>query len=61
MHHDATASYPGFLGGVHQMVGGPIFGGRNKILLLGRALKFWVSFLNDALKLKEILKIIEKI
>ena len=29
---------------VHQMFGGPIFEGRNEILLLGKALKFKVNF-----------------
>ena len=28
--------------GVHQMFGGPIFEGRNEILLLGKTLKFGV-------------------
>ena len=43
------------------MVGGPIFEGRNEILLLGKAIKFGVILQKYALKLIEIWKIIEKI
>ena len=42
--------------GVHQMFWGPIFEGQNKILLLGKALKFRVIFQKYALKLKKYLK-----
>ena len=42
-------------------VWGPIFEGRNEILLLGKALKFRVNFQKCALKLIKIWKIIEKI
>ena len=42
------------------MVGGPIFEGRNEILLLGKAIKFGVILQKYALKLIEIWKIIEK-
>ena len=41
---------------VHQIFGGPIFYGRNEILLLGRALKFRVIFQKYALTLIKILK-----
>ena len=37
--------------GVHQMFGGPIFEGRNEILLLGKALKFREIIQKYALKL----------
>ena len=54
--------YAGFLGeGVHQLFGGPIFGGRNEILILGKGVKFRVIFQKYALKLINIWKIIEKI
>ena len=42
-------------------VWGPIFEGRNEMLLLGKALKFVVNFKKYALKLIKIRKIIEKI
>ena len=46
------AIYEGFVGwGVHQMFWGPIFDGRNEILLLGKALKFKIFFQKLALKL----------
>ena len=46
------------LRGVHQMIGGgPIFRGGNKILLLGKALKFGVIFQKYALKLIKIEKL----
>ena len=53
----------GFLGwrGPPNVWGGPIFEGRNEILLLGKALKFRVIFQKYALKLIEIWKTIEKI
>ena len=48
--------------GVHQtFFWGPIFEVRNKILLLGKSLKFRVIFQQYALKLIKIWKIIEKI
>ena len=43
-----------------KMFGGPIFEGRNEILLLGEALKLGVIFQKYALKLIEIWKIVEK-
>ena len=43
------------------VVGGPIFDGRNDILLLGKALKVGVIFQKYGLKLIKIRKIIEKI
>ena len=48
------------LRGVRQMFGGPIFEGRNEILLLGKALKFMVIFQKYAFKCKNW-KIMEKI
>ena len=41
---------------VHQIFGGPIFEGRNEILLLVKALKFGVIFQKYALKLIKIRK-----
>ena len=38
--------------GVQQMFGGPIFEGRNEILVLGKTLKFRTIFQKYALKLK---------
>ena len=43
------------------MLGGPIFEGRNEILLLGKALKSGVIFQKYALKLIKNWKIVEKI
>ena len=43
------------------MFGGPIFEGRNEILLLGKALKLRLNFQTYALKLIKIGKILEKI
>ena len=48
-------------GGPPNVWGGPIFRGWNEILLLGKALKFWVIFQKFALKLIKICKIIWKI
>ena len=47
--------------GVHQMFGGPIFDGRNAILLLVKALKFRVIFQKYSLKIIKIWKTIETI
>ena len=46
--------------GVPPNVRGPIFDGRNEILLLCKALKFGVIFQKYAFKLIKIWKIIEK-
>ena len=46
--------------GVRQMFGGPIFEGRNEILLLGKVLKFRVIFQKYVLKFIKTWKIIEK-
>ena len=51
-----TVIYAGFFGW-----GGPIFEGRNEILLLDKALKCRVIFQKYGLKLNKICKIIEKI
>ena len=51
----------GLIGPPTKCLGGPIFEGRNEILLLGKALKFGVIFQIYALKLIKIWKIIEKI
>ena len=42
--------------GVRQMLGGPIFEGRNEILLLGKALKLGAIFQKYGLKLIKIWK-----
>ena len=47
--------------GGRQMFDGPFFEGRDKILILGKALKFVVIFQKFALKLLNIRKITEKI
>ena len=46
---------------VEQLIGGPIFKGRNEITRLRKALKLGVMFQNYALKLIKIWKVIEEI